>query len=79
MKDGQKVKADGKPWQGPCELRNLRWEGGEYARQTTTGTALNPDEFKKNFDDAIEKSLEEERPNRLERNPPPFDPNPATE
>jgi cephalosporin-C deacetylase-like acetyl esterase len=24
----QKVKIDGKPWQGPREIRNLRWEGG---------------------------------------------------
>ena len=30
VKDGQKVKADGKSWRGPREIRNLRWEGGEY-------------------------------------------------
>lgn len=29
LRDGQKVKADGKPWKGPREIRNLRWEGGE--------------------------------------------------
>jgi len=28
VKDGQKVKADGKSWQGPREIRDLRWEGG---------------------------------------------------
>jgi pimeloyl-ACP methyl ester carboxylesterase len=25
---GQKQKVDGKPWRGPREIRNLRWEGG---------------------------------------------------
>jgi cephalosporin-C deacetylase-like acetyl esterase len=29
VKDGQKVKVDGKAWQGPREIRNLRWEGGK--------------------------------------------------
>ncbi len=29
VKDGQKVKVNGKPWQGPREIRNLRWEGGK--------------------------------------------------
>lgn len=28
VKDGRKVKADGKAWQGPREIRNLRWEDG---------------------------------------------------
>jgi hypothetical protein len=29
LKDGKKVKVDGKAWQGPREIRNLRWVGGE--------------------------------------------------
>jgi len=29
VKAGQKVRIEGKPWQGPREIRNLRWEGGE--------------------------------------------------
>ena len=29
VKDGQKVKVDGKAWQGPREIRNLRWEDGK--------------------------------------------------
>jgi hypothetical protein len=45
VKDGQKVKADGKSWRGPREIRNLRWEGGEYARQKTTAAALRPAEL----------------------------------
>ena len=61
VKDGQKVKADGKAWQGSRELRNLRWEGGEYASQTRTGSAVSPEDFKKNLDGAIKKSLEQER------------------
>ena len=27
MKDGKKVKADGKTWRGPRAIRHLRWEG----------------------------------------------------
>ncbi|MDB5391158.1 MAG: hypothetical protein JWM11_6804 [Planctomycetaceae bacterium] len=58
VKDGQKVKTDGKAWQGPREIRNLRWVGGEYARQKAVDSALSPDEFQKNFNAAIRKSLE---------------------
>lgn len=36
VKGGQKVKVDGKAWQGPREIRNLRWEGGEYSGQRTS-------------------------------------------
>ncbi len=61
VKDGQRVKADGKRWQGPREIRNLRWEGGEYASQTTTDSVVSPEDFKKNFDSAIKKSLEQEK------------------
>ncbi len=28
VKDGKKMKAGGKAWNGPREIRNLRWEGG---------------------------------------------------
>ena len=64
VKDGQKVKADGKAWQGPRAIRNLRWEGGEYSRPATTGATLSPEEFQKNFNDAIKKSLEQEKLDR---------------
>lgn len=64
VKDGQQVKVNGKAWQGPREIRNLRWEGGEYRRQTTADAALSPDEFQKNFNDAIKKSLEQEKLDR---------------
>jgi hypothetical protein len=64
VKDGRKVKADGKAWQGPREIRNLRWEGGEYPRQETGDAALRPDELQKNFDDAIKKSLDQEQLDR---------------
>ena len=64
VKDGQKLKADGKAWQGPREIRHLRWEGGEYSPQATSGTALRPEDFQKNFNDAIKKSLEQEKLNR---------------
>ena len=49
--EGRKVQASGKAWQGPREIRNLRWEGGKYSRQTNApghgrsaiGTELEPD------------------------------------
>ncbi|MEI6235774.1 MAG: acetylxylan esterase [Planctomycetota bacterium] len=64
VKDGQKVKVDGKAWKGPREIRNLRWEGGDYSRQATTGATLSSDDFQKNFNDAIKKSLDQEKLDR---------------
>lgn len=64
VKEGQKVKVEGKAWQGPREIRNLRWEGGEYSRQRTTDAALSPENFQKSFNDAIRKSLEQEKQDR---------------
>ncbi|MCY2970842.1 MAG: hypothetical protein NTZ30_09260, partial [Planctomycetota bacterium] len=63
LKNGKKVKVDGKAWQGPREIRNLRWVGGEYKNTSTTGATLSPEDFKKNFNDAIKKSLEQEKLN----------------
>lgn len=64
VKEGQKVKVDGRAWQGPREIRNLRWQGGEYSRQAISGAALSPEEFERNFNDAIKRSLEQERLDR---------------
>lgn len=61
---GQKVKVDGKAWQGPREIRNLRWEGGEYRQQKPNAPAPAPEEFQKDFNDAIRKSLEQEKADR---------------
>ncbi len=61
VKDGQKVKVAGRAWQGPREIRNLRWEGGEYAGLRITGSALSNAEHQKNFNEAISKSLEQEK------------------
>ena len=58
VRDGVKVAVPGKAWQGPREIRNLRWEGGQYTGQGAADSALNPDAFNKNFDNAIKKSLE---------------------
>ena len=65
VKDGQKVKADGKSWRGPRAIRNLRWDGGDSAHQKTTDAALRPEEFQKNFNDSIKKSLEQHEPGGL--------------
>ncbi len=61
VENGQTVKVDGKAWQGPREIRNLRWEGGEYSRQRPVDTGLRREEHLKNFNAAIEKSLEQEK------------------
>ena len=61
VKEGQKVKVDGIAWRGSREIRNLRWEGGEYSRRAAAGATLSPEEFQENFNDAIKKSLEQEK------------------
>ena len=64
MTDGQKTKLGGKAWQGAREIRNLRWEGGEYSKQAATNAAVSPEDLQKNFNDAIKRSLEEEKLNK---------------
>lgn len=64
MTDGQKTKLGGNPWQGAREIRNLRWEGGEYSKQAATNAAVSPEDLQKNFNDAIKRSLEEEKLNK---------------
>ncbi|HEY1066364.1 MAG TPA: acetylxylan esterase, partial [Pirellulales bacterium] len=61
LKDGRKTPIEARPWQGPRAIRNLRWEGGEYTHQSASGSALNQAEFEKSFNDAIKKSLEQEK------------------
>lgn len=63
IKDGRKAKAEGKAWKGSREIRNLRWEGGEYSGPSASSRTLSPEEFQKNFNDAIKKSLEQEKLN----------------
>jgi pimeloyl-ACP methyl ester carboxylesterase len=61
VQGGQKVKIDGKPWQGPREICNLRWMGGAYTEQHTTASALPPEAHQQAFNDAIQKSIEQEK------------------
>lgn len=58
VREGVKVDSKGKAWQGRREIRNLRWEGGQYSEHETIDSALNPTAFEKGFNDAIKKSLE---------------------
>ena len=63
-KPGQPAPSEGKPWVKPTEVqvRNLRWEGGVYpSSQTTKGAALSEAEHRKSFNEAIRKSLEQEK------------------
>ncbi len=61
VKDGQKVSISGKPWKGQPAIRNLRWEGGVYSQQKATDAPLNAEELQKGFNNAIKKSLEQEK------------------
>jgi dienelactone hydrolase len=61
VKDGQPLSITGIPWKGQPEVRNLRWEGGEYARQPSPNATPSTEEFGKSFNDAIKKSLEQEK------------------
>lgn len=61
LKAGQRVRIQGKPWPGPREIRNLRWEGGDYASEPATASSLSAREHEKQFNDAIRKSLEQEK------------------
>jgi len=57
VRDGTSLKVGGKAWQGPREIRNLRWEGGEYPPEIPPATALRPEDPQRNFNRAIESSL----------------------
>jgi len=61
VRDGKVVKAEGKAWVGPREIRNLRWEGGAYPTQAAPSATLSPDDFQRDFNDAIKKTLEQEK------------------
>ncbi len=59
-RSGQLVKVDAKAWEGPREIRNLRWEGGEYSKSQMSNSPLTPAEHEKAFNEAIRKSLQQE-------------------
>ncbi len=59
--DGQKSTVTGKPWKGPREIRNLRWEGGKYTERTPASSTIRSEDFQRNFNDAIKRSIEQEK------------------
>lgn len=61
VKDGKKVNIKGKAWKGPREIRNLRWEGGTYSQPAATGAPVSEEELQKGFNNAIKKSLDQEK------------------
>jgi hypothetical protein len=67
VKDGVKTKVDGHAWQGPREIRNLRWVGGTYPAGVATAAALNAAAHENAFNDAIRKSLEQEKKDAVGR------------
>lgn len=64
LEGGKWVSVVGTPWQGSREIRNLRWEGGEYAETQTPDAVLTPAGDQKAFNEAIRKSLELEKADR---------------
>jgi hypothetical protein len=66
LTDGQKVHVEGKPWKNVkgLAIRNLRWEGGEYGPLELGGKRLNNEDLNRGFNDAIKKSLEQEKLDR---------------
>lgn len=60
VRDGGKVRV-GTTWSGPREIRNLRWEGGSVsASQAAAGTALDDEDYRKQFNEAIRRANEQE-------------------
>ncbi len=62
-----RVNLGGKAWQGPREIRNLHWEGGQYAAVQPVGSTLSAEEYQRQFNDAIDKSLEQEKLERSQK------------
>jgi hypothetical protein len=62
-KPGQAAPPEGRPWAKPTEvrIRNLRWVGGEYKTAQAKGAVLSEAEYRKSFNEAIRKSLEQEK------------------
>jgi dienelactone hydrolase len=59
-KDGPK-NPDGRPWRGPREIRNLRWEGGTYPPDSAGKASTTAADVDRNFNAAIKESLEQEK------------------
>ncbi len=51
-------------WHGPREIRNLRWEGGQYSATPPAGSTLSTEEYQREFNAAIDRSLEQEKKER---------------
>jgi hypothetical protein len=62
-KPGQPAPPGGKPLAKTTEvrIRNLRWEGGEYNAAQAKGAVRSEAEHRKSFNEAIRKSLEQEK------------------
>ncbi len=61
VKNGVKVKVGGKAWNGPRAIRNLHWVGGVYVTRRPTDSKLSDEEYQKQFNDAINQSLAQEK------------------
>lgn len=62
FKDGKEIQLGrNTSWPPPREVRNIRWEGGAYAAAADAGRALTEEEHRKGFNDAIQKSLDQEK------------------
>ena len=61
VRDGKEVRVNGKPWQGPREIRNLRWEGGVYLATSAASAAISAEEHQRHFN-IVELAFEENEP-----------------
>jgi len=64
IKDGASVGIGAKPWKGPREFRNLRWEGGVPVDDLPVKQAAETRMDVNEFNNAIKKSLDQEKLDR---------------
>ena len=63
VQNGRRVKVETKGWKSArdAQVRNLRWEGGVYKSVQAKGGGLSGQALEKSFNEAIRKSLEQEK------------------
>jgi len=62
FQDGKEIQfGQNASWPPPREFRNIRWEGGVYSTASDVESSLTEEEHRKGFNDAIQKSLDQEK------------------
>lgn len=63
-RSGLRIPAQSKAWQGPREIRNLRWVGGQSNAAPPAGSSIDEKEYQRHFHDGIDRSPEQEKTER---------------